>query len=49
MANILQSPPNQNSPIGFDEDVEEEAMIKFKLYFYTDSKSLRHKLFNEEW
>ena len=52
MNNILQSPPNQDflgeqSP---DEMMgEEENLIKVKLFFFTDSKAMRAKLFPEEW
>lgn len=48
--NILASPPNQVAPIHYqDEEEDDENLIKVKLFFYSDSKQTREKLFPEEW
>ena len=50
---IFASPPTQDrvlsgelSPGEFDE---EENLIRVKLFFYSEEKSLRSKLFPDEW
>ena len=49
--NILASPTNQEAaPLRYEDEEEIESLIKVKLFFYTDTKALRQRLFsNDEW
>ena len=55
MNTIFASPPTGEAHLeragsqSQEEESGEENMIRVKLFFYSDSKALRKRVFNEEW
>ena len=55
MNTIFASPPTGEAHLeragsqSGEEESGEENMIRVKLFFYSDSKALRKRVFNEEW
>ena len=50
---IFQSPTNQDQPLNWNQsnndEMDEENLLKVKLFFHSDEKSMKARLFTDEW